>query len=245
MKPILFNTEMVRAILEGRKTVTRRIIKPHLKSKYKYKLGFIVDSTDKKQEGCYAFGISELGGRMKCVKPPYKVGDVLYVRETWRWLPCFECGRDMWAVPCREGKFNHTYKKNGCYVFKTDIHNCDADNLKWKPSIHMPKEAARIFLRVTGVRVERLHDMKLVDYLAEGISNPCDTCKRFPFDECDTCGREGTIGLRFAALWDSTIKADREHYAYTANPYVWVIEFEKLDVNNIKDAMAAEEGANG
>lgn len=205
MKPILFNTEMVKAILEGRKTVTRRLVK----------------------------------NKSNCtVSEPYQVNDILYVRETWQSWSCAECD----GYDCEpDNNFYGDYCTEPKYLYKASH---DETYKGWKPSIHMPKEAARLFLRVTGVRVERLHDMKLVDYLAEGISNPCDTCKRFPFDECDTCGREGTIGLRFAALWDSTIKADREHYGYTANPYVWVIEFEKLDVNNIKDAMAAEERAN-
>lgn len=165
------------------------------------------------------------------LRPPYQTGDILYVRETWRWLPCFECGRDMWAVPCREGKFNHTYRNTGCYVFKADVHNCDADNLKWKPSIHMQKEAARLFLRVTGVRVERLKDI----------------CNRgTPQEHITNITREG---LQFQAvmenyqkliddfkkLWDSTIKKNQfDTYGWEANPYVWVIEFEDIseDIKN-------------
>lgn len=205
MKPILFNTEMVRAILEGRKTVTRRVVKFQLGRNPKW-TGYVVD------------GLTLYNGRNEpCNVPaPYKVGDILYVRETWH------------KYTKRVGKGEQCHLQE-FYGYKASIANSEDANEPWKPSIHMPKEAARIFLKVTDVRVERLHDMKLIDYLAEGISDPCDTCKRFPFDECDTCGREGTIGLRFAALWDSTIKAEHEHYCYTANPYVWVIEFERVE----------------
>lgn len=207
MKPILFNAEMVKAILEGRKTVTRRVVKFE-KGKNPKWTGYVKD------------GLTLYNGKNEpCSLPaPYQVGDILYVRETWRWLPCFECGRDMWAVPCREGKFNHTYRNTGCYVFKADVHNCDADNLKWKPSIHMPKEAARIFLRVTGVRVERLQDMTLDDFKAEGTI-------------AESIVPEDDLNYRFcfSNLWDSTIKKDQiDTYGWCANPYVWVIEFEDI-----------------
>ena len=207
MKPILFNTEMVRAILEGRKTVTRRVIKPQ--PTYSPNDGFTWKGA--------AYGTDlppTIKGAGYCLSrcvAPYEINDILYVRETW--------------IP-KESEENGKLVKG--FAYKADFTGYES-MFAWRPSIHMPKEAARIFLKVTDVRVERLHDMKLIDYLAEGISNPCDTCKRFPFDECDTCGREGTIGLRFAALWDSTIKADHEHYCYTANPYVWVIEFERVE----------------
>ena len=85
--------------------------------------------------------------------------------------------------------------------------------LKWRPSIHMPREAARIFLRVTGVRVERLQDVKYFDCLAEGI----------PYRQM-----EADIVQDFAALWDRTIKpADLPTFGWAANPWVWVIEFER------------------
>jgi len=168
MKPILFNTEMVRAILDGRKTVTRRVIKTESGEPLKYGQGFVI-AGDRKSIGKYAYGNRAAGEPIRCVKPPYKVNDILYVRETYRWLPCFECGRDLWAVPCKEGKFNHAYGNTGCYVFKADIHNCDTDYFNWKPSIHMPKEAARIFLKVTGVRVERLWDITEEQAKAEGV----------------------------------------------------------------------------
>lgn len=218
MKPILFNTEMVRAILEGRKTVTRRIIKPHLKSKYKYKLGFIVDSTDKKQEGCYAFGISELGGRIKCVKPPYKVNDILYVRETW--------------IP-KESEENGKLVKG--FAYKADFTGYES-MFAWRPSIHMPKEAARIFLRVTDVRVERLQDITREQVHKEGvpsrIAGENTIMLRAEIETGEVIEQNGIemCHVDFATLWDSTIKKDQLNtYSWNANPYVWVIEFERVE----------------
>ena len=83
IKPILFNTEMVRAILDGRKSCTRRLVKPQPDKKHAFSLGFVIDSTEKKKVGCFEFGTNEYGGSMQCAKPPYQPGDILYVRETW------------------------------------------------------------------------------------------------------------------------------------------------------------------
>ena len=87
--PILFNSEMVRAILDGRKTVTRRVIKPQPEPEQIYKIGYCI-AGDKRNIGKYGFGTNEYGGRILFVKPPCKHGDILYVRETWT---------------CEEGKY--------------------------------------------------------------------------------------------------------------------------------------------
>lgn len=84
VKPILFNTEMVRAILDGRKTCTRRLVKPQPDEKHTYPLGFVTDSTEKKEVGNFGFGINEYGVSIQYAKPPYQLGDILYVRETWQ-----------------------------------------------------------------------------------------------------------------------------------------------------------------
>ena len=198
---------MVRAILEGRKTVTRRVVKPQPQSKYKYKLGYIIDSTDKNNEGRYAFGTYEYGGQCCYAKPPYKVGDVLYVRETWTDWSCTECDGDCISdngITCTAPKY--LYKADGAEISKG-----------WKPSIHMPKAAARIFLKVTDIRVERLQDMTKEDALKEGI-NP------------KLCVNLAHTLTKFKKLWDSTIKPDQlKYYSWEANPYVWVIEFERVD----------------
>ena len=197
IKPILFNEEMVRAILDGRKTCTRRIIKPQPDEKHTYPLGFVTDSTEKKEVGCFGFGIDECGGSIKYVKPPYQPGDTLYVRETWKKAP------------------------NGYYYYEDWQRNDIADVTKWKPSIHMPKEAARIWLKVTDVRVERLQEINGDDALAEGVDK---------YIHANGTLNEDQIITSFIGIWNSTIKkSNLDRYGWDANPYVFVIEFVKID----------------
>lgn len=206
MKQILFNTEMVRAILDGRKTCTRRVIKPQPYGKCTYPLGFVTDSTEKKEVGCFGFGVDECGGSIQYAKPSYQPGDILYVRETWKNAP------------------------NGYYYYEDWQRNDIADVTKWKPSIHMPKEAARIWLEVTDVRVERLQDITEDGCIAEGIyTSNCRECNA-TFG-CDFCPDEGYNEFdKFMEIWDSTIKkSDIDHYGWQANPWVWVIEFERCE----------------
>ena len=201
INPILFNTEMVRAILDGRKGATRRIVK-----------GFIPDDavwgytafTPKGYISCrgtFADGYGE-----KFFKLPCEPGDILYVRETWK------------------------KAHNGYYYYEDWQRNDIADITKWKPSIYMPKEAARIWLKVMNVRVERLQEITDEQAKREGIQ----------YDECPTgfALKQETdmhncyttpIGA-MQALWNSTIKkSDLDRYGWDANPYVWVIEFERCE----------------
>ena len=195
IKPILFNTEMVRVILDGRKSCTRRLVKPQPDGKHTFPLGFVTDSTEKKEVGCFGFGIDEYGGSIKYVKPPYQPGDILYVRETWKKAP------------------------NGYYYYEDWQRNDIADVTKWKPSIHMPKEAARIWLKVTSVRVERLQEINGDDALAEGVDKYIHAN--------GTLNEDQTI-TSFIGIWNSTIKkSDIDRYGWDANPYVWIIEFER------------------
>lgn len=181
--PILFNTDMVWAILSGRKTETRRLVKPQPRKSMVHKLGYCVDG-DKEDIGKYGFGSHECGGHVQYVKPPCQPGDILYVRETW----------SEWT---------------GGYLYKawTGLHQPGIDGLeKWHPSIHMPKEAARIWLKVTNFRVERLQDIDNNGIVAEGLEIGCD----------------------FEEIWDSVIKkADIGCYGWDSNPWVWVIEFRR------------------
>ena len=131
MKGILMNTEMVKAILDGHKTVTRRLIKP------------------------VALGITYEDGS-PARKSPYQPGDVLYVRETWCKFVAEHIIDGVW----------YEYKANATPALEATR---KAYGYKWRPSIHMPKEAARIFLRVIGVRVERLQEMTWRDARAEGL----------------------------------------------------------------------------
>ncbi len=188
MKGILFNTDMVRAILEGRKTVTRRVVKPQPASETHPNL---------------------------FAEPPYHLGDTLYVRETWS-------------------------EYNGVYIYKTHCRNKkileEVGNVKipWRPSIHMPKEAARLFLRVTDVRIERLQDITEEQAQAEGIfldSPDFIPTYHYSKSKCNIPGQGWSTARECFCwgLWDSTIKkADLPRYGWAANPWVWVIEFEKI-----------------
>ena len=217
IKPILFNTEMVRAILDGRKSCTRRLVKPQPDEKHTYPLGFVTDSTEKKEVGCFGFGVDEYGGSIQCAKPPYQPGDILYVRETWhKYTKRIGKGES-----CRLAEF---------YGYKASVANSEDAEELWKPSIHMPKEAARIWLKVTNVRVERLQDITPKGAESEGVGN-------LFYDDIGygekNYGTEvdpeyGIAKEQFAWLWESTIKkSDLDRYGWDANPYVWVISFER------------------
>lgn len=191
--PILFNTDMVRAILEGRKTVTRRVIKPQ-------------PVTEKAGPCKSPYGNSFHDG-FELYKPPFQPGDVLYVRETWA---------------KQQGLYWH---KAGLVVDKNgrDEHGTVVPQ-KWYPSIHMPREAARIFLRVTGVRVERLQDITVDGICAEGCPIPFLGWYNKP-------KYLAMITDWFRKIWDDgAIKqTDRDKYGWAANPWVWVIEFERCE----------------
>lgn len=193
IKPILFNTEMVRAILAGRKTVTRRD-------------PFQMSEEYNRIKGLYRDSKNRLCAIFKCTEPEdptiwevharYQPSDILWVREMW--------AKDPFG--------------NG-YIFPSDVSGAGQ---KWKPSIHMPREAARIFLRVTGVRVERLQDMRLKDCEKEGV--------QLNFVEsADLVMGSIRARERFSGVWDSTIKPkDRAAYGWDANPWVWVFDFERI-----------------
>ena len=193
--PILFNTEMVRAILDDRKTCTRRVIKYD-------KADDVLNSPARKEN-------PDIPDKqfIKClVKMPYEVGDILYVRETWT---------DHY-VPNEIGKpeLQYCYKADGVDIKAECL---PGENNRWYPSIHMPKEAARIWLKVTDVRVERLQEMDKTDALKEGI-------------DPRLCINLSHALTKFKKIWDSTIKkSDLDIYGWKANPWVWVIEFERFE----------------
>lgn len=202
IKPILFNTEMVQANLEDRKTNTRRIVKPQPNA---YGLARLDDGS-----------FVDADGRL--YKPPYQPGDILYVRETWAQCP------DLFGE-FPEYIYRADYAENDLRMGDdtTEVYSDFPACVKWRPSIHMPKEAARLFLRVTDVRVERLQDIDEEGAKAEGAN----------FRNGKHVGVEEKMLRsaveRFAEIWDSTIKAaDREKYGWDANPWVWVIEYERI-----------------
>ena len=222
IKPILFNTEMVRAILDGRKRCTRRVVKPQPDEKQKFPVGFVTDSTEKKEVGCFGFGTNECGGSIQYVKPPYGYapGDILYVRETWCALPVNEAGH-------MRGHCVYYYRADG------DLRP-EGWRGKWRPSIHMPKEAARIWLKVTDVSVERLQDITEEQACMEGTDPWDEVCYENngwhpTFSDPDSGGDPNMVD-GFHKLWNSTIKkSDLDRYGWDANPWVWVIEFERCE----------------
>lgn len=204
-KPILFNTEMVRAILDGRKTATRRCIKPRYRED---EGGFQVCTNKATGEKWVEKQDWDEGSfdEPRYINPPYQPGDILYIRETWERFDCCSCEGDEHGNCPKEPKKSVLDKYGcGCYMYRaSDEIWGDA---KWHPSIHMPKEAARIFLKVTDVEVERLQNIDDDGVVAEGLE----------------------IGAAFDELWDSTIKKkDLDKYGWEANPWVWVIEFERV-----------------
>jgi hypothetical protein len=205
IKPILFNTEMVRANLDGRKTCTRRIVKGFIPNDAVWGYTAFTPKGCISCRGTFADGYGE-----KFFKLPYQPCDILYVRETWEHFECCCCEGDEHRNCYREPQQSVLNKSCGCYMYRaTDEIYGDA---RWHPSIHMPKEAARIWLKVTDVRVERLQDMTDDDAEAEGC-----------FDYTSTA-------LGFPDVWDSTIKkSDIDRYGWDANPYVWVISFERCE----------------
>lgn len=190
--PILFNTEMVRAILDGRKTCTRRICKDANECTVP-DMEFY--NADRRTYAVHNFADKEHTEQLSIAERtcPICPGDILYVRETWKKAP------------------------NGYYYYEDWQRNDIADVTKWKPSIHMPKEAARIWLKVTDVRVERLQEITEVQAQAEGCNSGLLT---------GACTARG----QFEDLWNSTVKkSDIDRYGWDANSYVWVIEFERCE----------------
>ncbi len=196
--PILFNTEMVRAILEGRKSCTRRLVKFFSGENPRW-TGYIKD------------GLMLYNGKNEpCIrKAPYQPGDILYVRETWG-----------------EGYEEGTYiyrasdKLAGLPTFK------ESSKLIYHPSIRMPKEVARIWLKITDVKIERLQDVTEDGAKAEGAIDNRGFIHR-PENEYD---RIHTAREHFIKIWNSTIKkSDLDRYGWDANPYVWIIEFERCE----------------
>lgn len=223
-KPILFNADMVRAILSGRKTQTRRVVKPVGRQTRFWEPRhdrFIIEKVN-----CgWQIWLDRPGNPYTAAIPPYETGDVLWVRETWK---------SATGDPAGGG-----YALFDTYVYKADGKAKDdypVDELmvedRWHPSIHMPREAARLFLRVTDVDVERLQSITPKDAYSEGTGS-------LFFEEIAYGGKEYHCGVddeygiareQFAFLWESTIKkGDLPLYGWGANPWVWRIQFERIE----------------
>ena len=209
---------MVRAILDERKTVTRRLIKPQPNSRLSYLFA--------------GYGCGKWSYPSKCAAaiwgadyqlpddltddekemlwtPPFHTDDILYVRETWQYI-------------------DFAGENNG-YVYKTsengETWETESENWKWYPSIHMPKEAARIFLKVKDVRVERLQEITSEQIEREGVET------EYPHVLNGVEKR-----YAFSWLWNSTIKkSDIDRYGWDADPWVWVIEFECCEKPEVRE----------
>lgn len=198
--PILFSTLMVQAILEGRKTQTRRVVKSQP-----------IVGLEKVTEDVF-FDQHTSGIKPKVFKCPYgQVGDVLWVRETWQT-----------SFNENKGKWYPIYRADGGVWFDDD------GPLKWKPSIHMQKKYARIWLRIKNVRVERLQDISEEDAIAEGVDNWTWKNMATPQNWMDytdpTSPPLCSAYDSFCSLWDS-INGEE---SWNSNPWVWVIEFERI-----------------
>lgn len=205
--PILFNTEMVKALLDGRKTCTRRKIPINIVNNCD------INSDDKllsyqNSDGC-SINLKKL-----CQFQP---GDVLYVRETW------QVGEKVdYFDQVIEGTERYFYKAGPTPAFDFWVDSGTGehkDHIPWKPSIHMPKKAARIWLKVTDVRVERLKDIDINGIRNEGLGSMAVHA-----GDIDIALKE------WKSIWNSTIKkSDIDTYGWDANPWVWVIEFERCE----------------
>lgn len=222
IKPILFNTVMVQAILEGRKTCTRRVVKGNIKD-----LNIIgSSSSDGVNFNSVSFGYGNINDIKSVeikerVKAPYMPGDILYVRETWNLY---------------DGAYYYRADEGDWFI--SDYN--EKINLRWKPSIHMPKAAARVFLKVTDVRVERLNDITEDGAKAEGATKqiwyqPYGTRNESNQKYVgDIIHQEPNYITGFAGIWDNTLqKPDGWLYSFREDPYVWVIEFERINTERI------------
>jgi len=215
-KPILLNTEMVKAVLDGRKTQTRRVIK----------VDPIMFDNPKvlSPDSCVKFDFSTGGCQnhsapANFINSSYTVGDVLWVRETFKPFSNIGMEDELVGVTYRADNKSVMYynKDRKEYVFYE----------KWKPSIHMPKKYARIFLKVTDVRVERLWDISNEDAIKEGVEKIGNTLSDVFYKNYseNQSGFNDPI-VSFASLWNSTAK---EPFKWDDNPYVFVYEFERVE----------------
>lgn len=199
---MLFSSEMVRAILDERKTQTRRLARDCR-----------IDSNGNAWQGKWNFGQDVWGKpHVDRWKKPCNVGDHIYVRETWGVL----------------NDKHHRY----CYLVDSQYPQGRSRQQlvgnRWRPSIHMPKAAACIWLEVTDVRIERLQDISEKDAIAEGIdmesefASLCIDLETAPYSN-DLVRNSAAITV-FKKLWESTCGS------WDANPWVWVIEFKQIEV---------------
>lgn len=216
-RPILFSGPMVRALLDGRKTQTRRIVKPQ-PSADAVDAG-VTMSGNPAANGVWCWldakdlmDASQVGETFRC---PYGVpGDRLWVKETWGLNDCLYGGSQ--PIP----KARPIDLPADALVFYATEDDAEIRNeLRWRPSIHMPRWASRLTLDITEVRVERLHEISAADSLAEGVQ--CPTCEALQASACNGRGCFASIAA-YRDLWNHINGPDN----WAANPWVWVVTFE-------------------
>ncbi|HEJ7121073.1 hypothetical protein FHU12_3249 [Serratia marcescens] len=228
-RPVIFNGEMVRAILDGRKTQTRRVI-----ANVSPDNCIPLHKPTKTKDGIYTH-VMDAPGHGLC--PFGQVGDLLWVRETWGvishefdesdriidWVP------DRPATAIHEMPFgNGYYSGHAIYAADGEFTWGDDDGQGerscWKPSIHMPRKASRILLEITAVRVERMNDISEEDAKAEGVKPAGDMLPDYPDTFLTPKGDFATAKVAFQRLWQSIYGEE----SWRANPWVWVIEFRRV-----------------
>lgn len=236
-RPILMSAPMVRAILAGTKTVTRRIVNPLL---------YINVGGEDEGENIYQsdprFGTTAT----EWSRSPYGVaGDRLWVRETWQGWKRTSYEYDEWEALTREARSGATWAEWIAENGKPDATEYRATSKSvgpWTPAIHMPRWASRITLEIVDVRVERLHDITDEDAKREGVQPFFEVYDRIGRDQRITDGtyaRDEEYRASFACLWDE-INGDRA--PWSSNPWVWRVAFRRIEqpltTDDVKTALA-------
>jgi len=224
-RPILFNSEMVRAILEGRKTQTRRMVNPQPPKDHKWH-GWVIESSCRKDEGKATWSkcsgpLLKNAHRVRC--PFGQVGDRLWVRETTK------------IDRTNDSVYLGTYIADGEKVLYQNHHDPEYNGscAHWWysrdicPSIHMPRWASRITLEITSVRIDRFQDISEKDAKAEGVNKyNCEPISGMYVDYAAKYPVPADNAKdSFRTLWQSINGPEN----WDANPWVWVIEFERID----------------
>ncbi|ELM3660010.1 hypothetical protein RYR38_003479 [Edwardsiella piscicida] len=254
-RPIIFNDEMVRAIISGTNTMTRRPMKVQPESP-NFGLRFITESKRKSDEGKYFWSISDACGLKMRSNPfpcPYgKPGDRIWVREAFSTL-----GNE---DGCPIDWNNHLVKEGGPDAARIYRASCEqkpgnyglwsmpddafwkphTDDMQyegsWTPSIHMPRWASRITLEITDVRVERLQNITEDDARAEGVPPAGELLPKYPDTYLTPRGDFASARVAFQRLWESIYGDD----AWDCNPWVWVIAFRRIDTGIAAGASKGE-----
>lgn len=207
-KPITFNTEMVQAILEGNKTQTRRAIKCQMK---KPASGHYLDAYNKSEEWFWWSEDHRQNLEQKITCPFGKVGDRLWVRETFKVVPRTAYAQSEGVQQVIKPNDNHD-----AAIFKAGWDRSKPG--RWKPARHMPRWASRITLEITDIRVERLQDISEEDAVAEGFKYE-GWVPTYNDPDSGGDGNEALPSEKFADMWESI------YQNWDSNPWVWVIDF--------------------